>query len=110
MHLNIAPIQKMACTFVFMGAVLSLGCTESTDLAKAKDKRPPTTPADIDPRSTVIGVVPIESTKEIVPTATATKSDLSKAQQSKAMPLPGQANDHSTLSPKASQKSTPPVR
>lgn len=34
-------------------------------------------------------------------------SAISKQQESKDMPLPGQANDHSTLAPDASQKAAP---
>lgn len=43
---------------------------------------------------------PVESA-----TATANASTVGVQQASKEMPLPGQANDHSTLAPDASQKS-----
>lgn len=36
------------------------------------------------------------------------KSDITKQQQSNQMPMPGQANDHSTLDPSATQKNHKP--
>ena len=79
-----------------------LGCTEKvTPPIKAKA---PATSADIDPRSQVIGVEAGGTAKNTPQTTSAAKSDISKAQEATAMPLAGQANDHSTLSPKASQK------
>ena len=53
---------------------------------------------------------PIGTAKKTPATTSTAKSAISKDQQSSAMPLPGQANDHSTLSPKASQKSGPTGR
>ena len=108
--MKITMIQNLAYASVLIGALLSTGCSESTNPVKAKDKAAPATSADIDPRSKVVGVVPAGPTPEAPATTSTAKSDISKAQQSTAMPLPGQANDHSTLSPKATQKSTPPAR
>lgn len=79
-------------------AVSGLGCTE---------KKPPPIKADIPlssspaalPSTTVLGVEPAGSTREAPATTSKDKTDMSKEQQSTAMPLPGQANDHSVLSP-----------
>ncbi len=79
-----------------------VGCTEkATPPIKAKA---PATSADIDPRSQVIGVEAGGPAKDTPQTTSAAKSDISKAQEASAMPMAGQANDHSTLSPKATQK------
>lgn len=82
-------------------AVGSLGCT---------DKTPPPIKADIPlnsspaapPSTTVLGVEPAGPTRETAATTSKAKTDVSKEQQSTAMPLPGQANDHSVLLPAAS--------
>lgn len=66
-----------------------------------------------DPRAQVLDVPAGGPARETPGTTSVVKSDVSKAQQANAMPLPGQANDHSTLSPKASQKpaqSAPPPK
>ena len=107
--MSIVYIQRFAVAVTLLGALFAAGCTEkSTSPSKAKS--PPATAADIDPRSKVIGVVPAGPTAEAPATTASAKSSISKAQQSNAMPLPGQANDHSTLSPKASQKSESTTR
>lgn len=51
-----------------------------------------------------VGVVPAGPGKEAPATTSAVKSDMSKAEQSSAMPMPGQANDHSTLKPTPSKR------
>lgn len=101
--MNIVKIQRCARGLMIVAALSMLACTDKGE-SPLKAKTPPATAADIDPRSQVIGVVPAGPTAETAATTSAAKSDMSKAQQSGAMPLPGQANDHSTLSPKASQK------
>ena len=108
--MKIAMIQKFTCALVVFGALLSAGCSDKTNPVKVKVDAPPATSADIDPRSKVVGVVPAGPTAEALATTSTAKSDISKTQQSNAMPMPGQANDHSTLSPKATQKSTSPAR
>jgi hypothetical protein len=78
---------------------------------------------DIDPRSQVIGVVPNDPTDPVrasneakvpvsAPPAGVTSSvstDISPKQEASKMPLPGQANDHSTLSKVPSQRTTKPT-
>lgn len=55
-----------------------------------------------------IGVEPAGQTKEAPATTSSSASAVSKADQSAAMPLPGQANDHSVLVPKATE--SPKIR
>jgi hypothetical protein len=57
----------------------------------------PTTP--ISP----VGTEPAGPTKEAAATTSLEKSAVSKTDQSAAMPLPGQANDHSALLPKTTE-------
>jgi hypothetical protein len=66
--------------------------------------QPAATASDTSSQSSVVGTVPAGPTKDIQPDTSAAKSDISKTQQSNNMPMPGQANDHSTLAPNASQK------
>ena len=79
-----------------------LGCTEKA--APPIKAKAPASSADIDPRSQVICVEASGPAQNTPQTTSAAKSDISKTQEANAMPLAGQANDHSTLSPKASQK------
>jgi hypothetical protein len=69
----------------------------------------------LDSRSQVVGVTPAEptpvtatATTAITPADPRAKTDLTKAQQSSAMPMPGQANDHSTLAPNTTLKEAKP--
>ena len=88
-------------------ALALLGCTEKIT-APPNASAPVGSAALNDPRAKVLGVEHVGTAKETVGTTSSAKSDISKAQQDAAMPLPGQANDHSTLSPKATQKPTLP--
>lgn len=101
--MRINPLRHATWCVALVAAVSILGCKDK-NLSTPKVTAVPTTAADIDPRSKVIGVEPSGPTRETAATAPAIKSEISKAQQSSAMPMPGQANDHSTLSPKATQK------
>ena len=89
-------------TFTLLAAV-SAACTDKS-AAPPNASAPIGSAAENDPRAKVLGVGPGEPVKETAGTTSSAKSDVSKAQESNAMPLPGQANDHSTLSPKATQK------
>ena len=103
--MNIKPLT-VAVTFTILAAV-SAACTDKS-AAPPKASVPIGSAAESDPRAKVLGVEHVGTAKETVGTASSAKSDISKTQQDSAMPLPGQANDHSTLSPKATQKATPP--
>ena len=101
--MNLVNTQRSAAAAAILIALLVAGCT---------DKSVPSTGtvAENDPRAKVLGVTSDAPAIETPGTTSTAKSDLSKAQQANAMPLPGQANDHSTLSPKATQKSAPAGR
>lgn len=77
---------------LFITLSLSVGCSKSADKVGVQ-------PADIPPNETV---------ELATPNASAVKSDITKGQQSREMPMPGQANDHSTLDPDATQKNHKP--
>ncbi len=100
-------IKRVATAATFtMLAMVSAACTDKS-AAPPNASAPIGTAAENDPRAKVLGVGPGLPVKETAGTTSSAKSDISKAQQSSAMPLPGQANDHSTLSPKATQKAAP---
>ena len=102
--MSIVNIQRCAAAVAILAALSAVGCTDKA-ASPTKANAPSGTAADIDPRSKVLGVEHVGTAKETPATTSTAKSAISKDQQSSAMPLPGQANDHSTLSPKASQKS-----
>ena len=59
-----------------------------------------------DPSAVVIGITPAQPSGDppgTTPVASAT-TEVSKAAEQAAMPLPGQPNDHSNLAPNPSQK------
>jgi len=96
----------LAATFAVL---VSAGCSDG--VVSAPNANAPVGAAAVnDPRAKVLDVPAGGPAKETPSTASVVKSDVSKSQQANAMPLPGQANDHSTLSPKASQKPSPPPK
>jgi PBP1b-binding outer membrane lipoprotein LpoB len=94
---------------VIAAAILVAGCSEKMTTLPNAGAAPGTT-VEPDSRAQVIGVPPGGPTIETPGTTSTAKSDITKSQQATAMPLPGQVNDHSTLSPKATQKAAPPPR
>jgi hypothetical protein len=64
-----------------------------------------TVPAE--PTSTVETPTPVEPASAAPQMPAGKDSSIGKKQESVDMPLPGQANDHSTLAPDASQKAAP---
>lgn len=101
--MHAANIKCSAGALALLAAFTISGCKDKIAPVPKVDAAPATA-ANIDPRSRVIGVEPAGPSAETSATTSAAKSEISKVQQSNAMPLPGQANDHSTLSPKATQK------
>lgn len=90
-------------TALIVAACFAAGCSDT--VAPTSVLPQPAAPAsDTSSPSSVIGIAPAEPAKDPQSTPSAEKSDISKAQQSNDMPMPGQANDHSTLAPNASQK------
>ena len=107
--MDLVSMQRLMWAVLLFAAVFAAGCTDkNSPLPEAKAS--PATAADVAPRSKVIGVEPAGPTREAAATASPAKSDITKTQQSTAMPMAGQANDHSTLSPQATQKSGPTGR
>lgn len=107
--MSVMNIERTAATLAIVMAFAVAGCTEKL-AAPPKVKAPTAKAAENDPRAKVIGVEPGAPAKDTPSTTSTAKTDISKAQESKAMPLPGQANDHSTLSPMPSQKAAPTGR
>ena len=93
-------IQRGAAALAIIAALATAGCTD-------KAAPPAGTAAENDPRAKVLGIESAGTAQDTPGTTSTAKSDISKDQQGNAMPLPGQANDHSTLSPKATQKAAP---
>ena len=91
---------KVALMFV---ACVAAGCSDSVAPTPAA-AQPAATASDTSSQSSLVGTVPAGPTKDTGSTTSATKSDISKTQQSNNMPMPGQANDHSTPAPNATQK------
>ncbi len=93
---------------LFMALVLGLGLGLTACTEKATPPDPagtaPVSGAASEPSTQVLGVVPASPTRDSAASKTAAKSDMTQAQQSSEMPLPGQANDHSVLVPKPMQK------
>lgn len=101
--MSMVTIERCAGVLAIFAALSLVGCKDKP-ASPFKLNTPAATSADIDPRSKVIGIESAGPAKETAATMSPAKSDVSKAEESRAMPLPGQVNDHSTLSPKASQK------
>lgn len=81
------------------------GCTDKMTppiKASAPVNVPLNSEPAITPSTTVLGVEPAGPTRDAAATTSKAKTDVSKEQQSTAMPLPGQANDHSVLIPPGS--------
>lgn len=74
--------------------VLILTCLSITGCSKGADQ------AGVQPAV----ISPNVAAEPTTTNASPVKSDITKQQQSNQMPMPGQANDHSTLDPNATQK------
>jgi hypothetical protein len=104
MRINLRKTVVVIATMcVTSSAFLITGCTEKSKAASIA-KQPPGTAETIDSRSKVIGVEPAAPTKETSGTTPIVKSDMTKAEAATAMPMTGQANDHSALVPPTPQK------
>lgn len=74
---------------------LTTACTDKAPNQPMLNTTPSSTAVGV-PEATQVGVVPAGPGKEAAETTSAVKSDMSKSEQSNAMPMPGQVNDHST--------------
>lgn len=97
----VRPIASLLVLVFGLVMFLALaGCTDQKVTPfKASASSAPKSDAAMVPSTEVLGVVPAGPTVDAPATTSPAKSDVSRAQQSSAMPLPGQANDHSVLKP-----------
>lgn len=97
---------------IILTAALLVSCSDAVSPTPAQPAAPApaATASDTTSPSTMVGTGPAGPTKEAPATTSAATSDISKTQQSNSMPMPGQANDHSTLAPNATQKANAPAR
>lgn len=107
--MNALNRQQGTVAIIVLAAALSASCSDAVAPMPAV-QAPAATASDAASQSSVVGTVPAGPTKEAPATTSAAKSDISKAQQSNSMPMPGQANDHSTPASNASQKANTTTR
>jgi hypothetical protein len=105
--MNDLPFALRSLAALFLAAALLPGCSDA-DAPTPAVQQPAASASDTSQQSSLVGTVPAGPASDAPADATAAKTDLTKAQQSSAMPMPGQANDHSTTAPKATQKTTTP--
>lgn len=107
MEISDRHCHAAAVVFLVLGVVVA--CTGETAPQPKLNAQPASavTGLTVD---TPVGVVPAAPGKEAPATTSAAKSDVSKAEQSSAMPMPGQANDHSTPTQPPSAKASSSAR
>jgi len=88
---------------LLLAAAIAAGCSD-TVTPTPQAPQPAATASDTSSQSSVVGTVPAGPSSDTRSGGSAAKSDISKTQQSNDMPMPGQANDHSTPAPNATQK------
>lgn len=104
-HSNNLPLAQRSNAAIFLAMALLAGCSDT--VAPTPAVQPPAASAsDTSAQTTLVGTVPAGPSNEVPANPSATPTDLTKAQQSNAMPMPGQANDHSTPASKAGQRAT----
>jgi hypothetical protein len=97
-----APDLRRAVPWA-IALVLLTSCSEKKSVPIVGNV--PLTPGPAaEPATNVLGVRPAAPTNDTSSSTAPAKSDMNPEQQSTAMPMPGQANDHSVLEPKPSQK------
>lgn len=107
--MNALNRQQGTVAIIVLAAALSASCSDAV-APMPPVQAPAATASDTASQSSVVGTVPAGPTKEAPATTSAAKSDISKAQQSNSMPMPGQANDHSTPAPNATQRAASTTR
>jgi uncharacterized lipoprotein YajG len=101
--MNPPTLAHRALTALLLAASLLAGCSDTVVPTPAVAP-PAASASDTSQQSSLVGTVPAAPASDAAAANAGANTDLTQAQQSSAMPLPGQANDHSTTSPKASQK------
>ena len=109
MKTTLSTPLAMAMLATLAWTLLTAGCKDNSYFVPAPIAAPvtipvPTSTATFTPLSSPIGMLPAGPTKEAPATTSPAKSEVSKTDQSAAMPLPGQANDHSVMLPNWTQK------
>ena len=94
LSLMVLPILLIGCKNEDLSAPKTPKMSETTYLTSPIVLTTPISP---------IGTEPAGQTKEAPATTSSAKSDVSKPDQSAAMPLTGQANDHSAAVPKSTK-------
>lgn len=107
MKFSIHPCQPMV-TVLFVTCIAS-GCSKQIDPVPVVEQAA-SSPSNASSQPSLVGTVPAGNSKDTPETTSAAKSDVSKVQQSNDMPLPGQANDHSTMAPDSTLKTNPAKR
>jgi hypothetical protein len=107
--MKVSNTQRGPVAAIILTVALLVSCSDAVSPMPAV-QAPAATASDTASQSTVVGTVPAGPTKEAPATTSAAKSDISKAQQSSSMPMPGQVNDDSTLAPNATQKANSTAR
>jgi PBP1b-binding outer membrane lipoprotein LpoB len=102
MKFAMSPYTPMAA--LLFAAYLATGCSERTEEPIPVVPQAAATASDVSSQPSLVGTLPVDTNRDTPATTSAEKSNVSKVQQSNDMPMPGQANDHSTLAPNASQK------
>ena len=96
--MNTETMARCAWVLGLVAAVSVAACTDEKRASTGAQGMPATT-AGSQAETSWRGVKPAEPAAEQAATRPAANSDLSAIQRSASMPMPGQANDHSTLSP-----------
>jgi hypothetical protein len=104
-NMKITHAHRHAVALMLFPPLFMAACSDA-DSPRAVDVAPASAPAtaNVAAPPTVVGSLPAGPTKEAPATTSAVKSDVTKEQQSSAMPLPKQANDDSAPLPAASQR------
>jgi hypothetical protein len=95
--------QSFTAAGMILMALLTSSCQDSAAPSSKVLASPAATASQVLPLS-FVGTLPDDPKNDIATNSTGAQSTISRSQQSKDMPMPGQANDHSTLAPNASQK------
>jgi hypothetical protein len=98
--MNPGRTTRACFLLILLGATLGMVACSDRDKPVSTSTTNPETAAMSPPSQPTIGVEPAGPTQEAPTTTSNARSDVTKAQESGAMPMPGQANDHSTPAPK----------
>lgn len=99
-----APVWRVGLPIGLLVSVLfGVGLTACSDKNTPPQlpRVPPIPMPTAEPASQVLGVVPAEPNREKAASTVGAKTDMTRSQESRDMPMPGQANDHSVEKPKS---------